>query len=195
MSKQTTRENLIEVGLDLIRSSGYTATGVNQILEVAKIPKGSFYHHFHTKDEFVLEVIQLYVAGELERLKKYLDDSNLSPLKKLRRYFRDLIVTYGRRGGPIAGCLLGNLSLEIAGQNDQIRKLIGQAFDGWQEAIARTIREAIEKRELPKTLRADEAAALLVNNWEGAQVRAKAEQNDKPLELFFDNTFNLLLKG
>jgi TetR/AcrR family transcriptional repressor of nem operon len=195
MSKQTTKENLIKVGLELIRSAGYTATGINQVLEAANVPKGSFYHHFATKDEFVLEVIQRYAAIEQERWEKFLDDSNLSPLKKLRRYFKDLIATYGRRGGPISGCLLGNLSLEIAGQNNEIRELLAKAFDAWQDAMAKTIREAIEKQELPKGFRADDVAALLVNNWEGAQARAKAEQNDKPLELFFDNAFNFLLKG
>jgi TetR/AcrR family transcriptional repressor of nem operon len=195
MSKQTTRENLIEVGLGLIHSAGYTATGINQVLEAAKVPKGSFYHHFTTKDEFVMEVVRRYAAGEQERWEKLLDDSNLSPLKKLRRYFKDLIATYGRRGGPIAGCLLGNLSLEVAGQNTEIRNLLRQAFDAWQDAIAKTIREAVEKQELPKTTKADDLAALLVNGWEGAQVRAKSEQSDKPLELFFDNAFNALLKN
>jgi len=195
MAKQTTRENLIEVGLQLIRSSGYTATGINQVLEAAEVPKGSFYHHFGTKDEFVMEVIRRYAAGEQERLEKLLNGPEVSPLKKLRRYFKDLIATYGRRGGPIAGCLLGNLSLEISGQNAEIRNLLRQAFDGWQSAIAKTIREAMEKRELPKTTKADDMAALLVNGWEGAQVRAKAEQSDMPLELFFDNAFNVLLKG
>ncbi len=195
MSKQTTRENLIEVGLGLIHSAGYTATGINQVLEAAQVPKGSFYHHFSTKDEFVMEVVRRYATGEQERWERLLDDSNLSPLKKLRRYFKDMIATYGRRGGPIAGCLLGNLSLEVAGQNTEIRNLLGQAFDAWQNAIAKTIREAIEKQELPKTTKADDLAALLVNNWEGAQVRAKTEQSDKPLELFFDNAFNVLLKG
>jgi TetR/AcrR family transcriptional regulator, transcriptional repressor for nem operon len=195
MGKQTTRDNLITVGVELIRTAGYTATGINQVLEAAKVPKGSFYHHFATKDEFVLEVIQRYAAGEQERWEKFLDNSNLSPLKKLRRYFKDLIATYGRRGGPIAGCLLGNLSLEVAGQNDPIRKLLAKIFDAWQAALAKTIREAIEKQELPETIKADDVAALLVNNWEGAQTRAKAEQNDKPLELFLDNAFNFLLKG
>jgi TetR/AcrR family transcriptional repressor of nem operon len=195
MSKQTTKENLITVGLELIRSAGYTATGINQVLEAAKVPKGSFYHHFATKDEFVLEVIKRYALGEQERWEKLLDDSSLPPLKKLRRYFKDLIATYGRRGGPISGCLLGNLSLEVAGQNDAIRKLLAMAFDAWEAALARTIREAIDKQELPKTVKAENVAALLVNNWEGAQARAKTEQNDKPLELFLDNAFNVLLKG
>jgi TetR/AcrR family transcriptional regulator, transcriptional repressor for nem operon len=195
MSKQTTKENLIEVGLRLIHTAGYTATGINQILEAADVPKGSFYHHFTTKDEFVMEVIRRYAAGEQERWEKLLDDSNLSPLKKLRRYFKDLMVTYGSRGGPIAGCLLGNLSLEVAGQNEEIRKLLRQAFDAWQNAIAQTVSEAIEKQELPKTSKANDLAALLVNGWEGAQVRAKTDQSDKPLELFIDNAFNVLLKS
>jgi TetR/AcrR family transcriptional repressor of nem operon len=195
MSKETTREKLISVGLRLIRSAGYTATGINQILEAAQIPKGSFYHHFSTKDEFVMEVVRRYAAGEQERVERLLDGSNISPLKRLRRYFKNLIGTYGSQGGPIAGCLLGNLSLEIAGQNEEIRILLGQAFNAWQNAIAKTIREAIEKQELPKTTRADDLSALLVNGWEGAQVRAKTEQSDKPLELFFDNAFNVLLKN
>jgi TetR/AcrR family transcriptional repressor of nem operon len=194
-SKQTTRENLIEVGLRLIRSAGYTATGINQILETAEVPKGSFYHHFGTKDEFVMEVIRRYAGGEQERLNRLLEEPGLSPIKKLRRYFKELIATYGRRGGPLVGCLLGNLSLEIAAQNTEIRKLLREAFDGWQEAIAKTIREAIDDHELPKGTRADDVAALLVNGWEGAQVRAKAEQSDKPLELFFDHAFRVLLKG
>ena len=195
MSKQTTKETLIEAGLKLIHSAGYSATGINQILEAAGVPKGSFYHHFATKDEFVLEVVRRYAAGEQERWERLLDGSDLSPLKKLRRYFKDLIATYGRRGGPIAGCLLGNLSLEVAGQNAEIRNLLRQAFDAWQDAIAKTIREAVEKQELPKTAKADELAALLVNNWEGAQVRAKAEQDDAPLELFFRHAFQVLLKS
>jgi TetR/AcrR family transcriptional repressor of nem operon len=195
MSKETTKENLVQVGLKLIHSAGYSATGINQILATAAVPKGSFYHHFTTKDEFVLEVVRRYAAGEQNRWERLLDDSNLAPLKKLRRYFKDLIATYGRRGGPIAGCLLGNLSLEVAGQNTEIRNLLRQAFDAWQNAIAKTIREAIEKRELPKTAKPDDLAALLVNNWEGAQVRAKTEQSDKPLELFFDHAFNVLLKS
>jgi TetR/AcrR family transcriptional repressor of nem operon len=195
MSKETTRENLISVGLRLIRSAGYTATGINQILEAADVPKGSFYHHFSTKDEFVMEVVRRYAAGEQERVERLLEGSNISPLKRLRRYFKDLIGAYGSRGGPIAGCLLGNLSLEVAGQNEEIRILLGQAFDAWQNAIAKTIREAIEKQELPKTAKAEDLAALLVNGWEGAQVRAKTEQSDKPLELFFDHAFHVLLRG
>jgi TetR/AcrR family transcriptional regulator, transcriptional repressor for nem operon len=195
MSKQTTRENLIQVGLGLVRSAGYLATGVNQVLEAAKVPKGSFYYHFATKGEFVLEVIKRYAAGEQERWERLLVHSNLSPLRKLRRYLKDLIATYGVRGGPIAGCLLGNMSLEIEAQNPEIRKTLIQAFEAWENAITRAIREAVEKEELRSSDEPGNLAALLINGWEGAQVRAKALQSDKPLNLFFDHAFNDLLKS
>jgi TetR/AcrR family transcriptional regulator, transcriptional repressor for nem operon len=193
MASQVTREHLIDIGLKQIHSAGYTATGINEILQLAAIPKGSFYHHFASKDAFAKEVIQRYASGEQQRWQLFLDDAKLSPLKRLRRYFKEMIAVYGRRG-PIAGCLLGQMSLEVAERNPEIRNVLRQAFDAWQDAIARTIREAIEQHELPKTAKADDLAALLVNGWEGAQVRAKAEQSDKPLELFFAFAFNVLLK-
>ena len=194
MANHGTREELIEVGLKQIHSAGYTATGINQILELADVPKGSFYHHFASKDAFAKEILEHYNFGEQERWESFLGDTKVSPLKRLRRYFKEMIAIYGRRGRS-AGCLLGNMTLEIAEHNPKLRGVLRKSFDRWQNAIAKTIREAIEEHELPKTANPDELAAVLVNAWEGAQVRTKVEQSDKPLELFLDVTFNVLLKG
>src|SRR5258708_31955492 len=92
---------------------------------------------------------------------------------------------YGRRGRS-AGCLLGNMPREVEEHNRELRGVLRKSFDRCQSAIAKTIREAIEQHELPKTANADELAAVLVNAWEGAQVRTKVEKSDKPLELFLD---------
>jgi TetR/AcrR family transcriptional regulator, transcriptional repressor for nem operon len=194
MANHGTREELIEVGLKQIHSAGYTATGINQILELADVPKGSFYHHFASKDAFAKEILEHYNSGEQERWESFLGDTKVSPLKRLRKYFKEMIAIYGRRGRS-AGCLLGNMTLEVAEHNPELRGVLRKSFDRWQTAIAKTIGEAIEQRELPKTANADELAAVLVNAWEGAQVRTKVEQSDKPLELFLDVTFNVLLKG
>ena len=194
MANHGTREELIEVGLKQIHSAGYTATGINQILELADVPKGSFYHHFASKDAFAKEILEHYNFGEQERWESFLGDTKVSPLKRLRKYFKEMIAIYGRRGRS-AGCLLGNMTLDVAEHNPALRGVLRKSFDCWQNAIAKTIREAIEQHELPKTANADELAAVLVNAWEGAQVRTKVEQSDKPLELFLDVTFNVLLKG
>ena len=193
MDNSSPKQDLIEVGLELIRSTGYAATGINQILAAAQAR--SFYSYFASKDEFVIEVIKFYTASEQQRMERISANSALSPLEKLRQYFEDKIATHGHRSGRFTACLLGTLSLEVAGHNAEIRSLLRRSFAEWQKTIATTIRESIESGELPRTARANDLAAIILDNWEGAQVRAKTEQTDKALDLFFHSTFNMLLKA
>ena len=87
----STRDHLLQVGLRRIRSLGYAATGVKEILDEADVPKGSFYHHFASKEAFAKEVLALYVRGENERAVKLLGQGKAAPLRRLRRYFEELI--------------------------------------------------------------------------------------------------------
>jgi TetR/AcrR family transcriptional regulator, transcriptional repressor for nem operon len=45
MSTKLTRDHLIDVGQKMMHRHGYNATGLSDILKVADVPKGSFYHH------------------------------------------------------------------------------------------------------------------------------------------------------
>ncbi len=46
MVKISTRERFIRSATELFQRNGYAATGTNEILEHAKAPRGSLYHHF-----------------------------------------------------------------------------------------------------------------------------------------------------
>ena len=62
-----TREEIIRKGAELIHAQGYKATGIQQILDVAGIPKGSFYFYFKSKDDFGCAVIDHFTLtiGEI----------------------------------------------------------------------------------------------------------------------------------
>src|SRR5271168_4469449 len=144
MSTPSTREHLIEIGLERLRSTGYTATGVKEILDLANVPKGSFYHYFPSKEAFAGEVFQRYADGEIQRSERILGDRKAAPLKRLRRYFEELISVYGQ-SGAISGCLLGSLSLEVADHSPKLRSQLQEVFGGWQKGIADVLREAVER--------------------------------------------------
>src|SRR6516165_2204924 len=160
---QTTRERLIETGLQRIHKIGYAATGVKEILDLAGVPKGSFYHYFPSKEAFAQEVLQRYASGEVHRWETILGDDKLPPLKRLRKYFNELISVYGQKG-PISGCLLGKMSVEVAGQSPAIQSLLGTSFDRWQQAIAAVLRSAVERGDLPRSMKTDELASFLLNS-------------------------------
>lgn len=50
----THRERLLEVGYRSLSACGYNGTRVDALLVEADVPKGSFYHHFGTKESFSL---------------------------------------------------------------------------------------------------------------------------------------------
>lgn len=188
----STRDNLIAVGLDLMRKHGYGATGIQDILNAAGVPKGSFYHHFGSKEEFTAAVLERYVTLAGERCQKFLGNLRQAPLRRLRRYFEDLIRTAGQ-SAPIQGCLMGSLSLEIAGTSSLLQASLRSNFAHWQAVIASVLREAIENGELPKSTRPEALAGFLLNCWEGALLRSQADRSDSPLKDFLHYTFEEIL--
>ena len=109
------------------------------------------------------------------------------------QYFNELIAVYGQKG-PISGCLLGKMSVEVAGQSPAIQSLLGTSFDCWQQAIAAVLRSAVERGDLPRSTKTDELASFLLNSYEGALVRSQAQQSNQSLNTFMDFAFKVLLK-
>jgi len=191
-TKPATRDHLVDVGLELMRKQGYGATGVQEILDAAGVPKGSFYHHFSSKEEFTAAVLERYVSLESAHCSEVLGNKRQTPLRRLRRYFEDLVRTAGQ-SAPIQGCLLGKLSLEAAGSSALLQNNLSSNFAGWQSAIASVIQEAAEKGDLASSTKPEALAGFVLNSWEGALLRSQADQSDKPLKDFLHYMFDEFL--
>ena len=192
MAEQSTREHLIDVGVELMHRNGYNATGLAEILKSADVPKGSFYHHFASKEEFATAALERYVAREAEHAAAVLSDTRVSPMKRLRRYFSELIRMYGQTG-RVPGCMMGRFSLEVAAESDELRGQLRGSFAEWQEGIAAVIREAVAQKEISAKTDAGALAGFLLNSWEGALLRSQAEKSDAPLKVFLRYAFEVLL--
>jgi TetR/AcrR family transcriptional regulator, transcriptional repressor for nem operon len=192
MTAKSTREHLIDVGLGLMHQNGYNATGLTDILKAADVPKGSFYHHFGSKEDFAAAALERYGMREKEHAAAILNDTTTPPLKRLRRYFSDLMKIYGQKGA-IPGCMMGRFSLEIAEESPQLRKRISASFDHWQHTIATVIGQAVAQKELPAGTESELLAGFVLNSWEGALLRSQAEKSNAALESFMHFVFDELL--
>src|SRR5580698_11203778 len=132
MATKSTRDHLIDVGVALMHQNGYNATGLADILKAADVPKGSFYHHFGSKEDFAAAALEKYGMREGEHAAAVLNDTKTPPLKRLRRYFSDLGKIYGQKGA-IPGCMMGRFSLEIAEASPPLRRRVSASFDHWQQ--------------------------------------------------------------
>src|SRR5580698_9178849 len=127
MATKSTRDHLLDTGLKLMHQHGYNATGLTEILKGADVAKGSFYHHFSSKEDFAAAALERYTTREAEHSAAVLSNSKVPPLKRLKLYFLDLVKVYGQKG-EIPGCMMGRFSLDIVAANPQLRKQIGGSF-------------------------------------------------------------------
>jgi TetR/AcrR family transcriptional regulator, transcriptional repressor for nem operon len=60
------------------------------------------------------------------------------------------------------------MSLEMAGRSELMRERLSQAFGCWEGALRDVLIEALNENGLPLGLNPGDAAAFILNAWEGA---------------------------
>lgn len=182
-----TRQHLLEQGMAMLLRQGYHALGIAVVLEATKTPKGSFYHHFKSKEDFGLQVIDLYMEGVHAGLDQCLGNKSLPPLQRVRRFFEATEKKYRDEG--YLGCLLGGLGQELSGISEVFRRKVEQCFSEIARRIAACLQEAIKQGDLPKKTNPQIMAELLVNCWEGAALRTRMRRDPAPLREMLDFYF------
>lgn len=192
MTKRNTKSELINAGMELIGTQGYNATGIGAVLKQAGVPKGSFYHHFGSKEEFGLAVIEEFSGRFLARLDAFLSDETVSPLERLR-IFLERGVERLQAHECTVGCLIGDLGQELAAQNEGLRERLDEVFHSWRERFAVCIREAQQAGEMAATHDPHILAGFILSGWEGAVLRAKVMKSPQPVREFIDTLFSTFL--
>lgn len=120
-AQHESRTRLLDAALNVFRAKGYSATRVEDICVAAGLTKGSFFHHFKTKDELAIAAAGRWteVTGALFRNADFHKPDD--PVDRVLGYieFRKQLLR-----GPVAAytCLLGTLIQEVYDTNPPIRE-------------------------------------------------------------------------
>lgn len=183
-----TRSKLLTVGMNLIRAGSYAGVGINDVLQASSSPKGSFYHYFQSKEAFGLEVARFYHAQQLQSAKQVLQNSEQPAFDRLHAFFQMAYDDFEARDFA-QGCLMCNLSTELADEQPAFQALLKQQWHALSAEIATCIAE-LDRSEIGlEHLSNAEAGDWLLNSWSGALTRMKAVGNAEPLRLFLKTTF------
>jgi len=183
-SLHATKQRLIDVGLPMLLEHGYGDLGVQTLLDEAEVPKGSFYHHFESKQDFALQVIDQYMRGAHMALDAALGDAALSPLERVRCFFTLIQQSYSEQG--YMGCLLGGLGQELSGVSDVFRQRIERCFEELATRLGACPGEARARGDLDTDLDPQRLGSLLVDCWEGAALRSRLRRDAEPLTAMLD---------
>jgi TetR/AcrR family transcriptional repressor of nem operon len=176
----------------MLLEHGYHGLGIQALLDAARTPKGSFYHHFVDKEDFALQVIGQYMQQVHAGLDECLGDKTRPPLERVRRFFEMTQQSYEKEG--YLGCLLGGLGQELSGANDVFRRKIEGCFAEIAKRITECLEEARKRGDIPSKSDTVRMASLLVDCWEGAALRSRLRGNAAPLTAMLDFFFQTAVR-
>ncbi|SDG36132.1 transcriptional regulator, TetR family [Bradyrhizobium sp. Rc2d] len=177
------RARLLRTGVAILTEKGFSAVGVEEILDAAEVPKGSFYHYFDSKEAFGLALIDAYADYFARKLDRWFDDTERAPLDRLRDFIADARSGMARHRYR-RGCLVGNLGQEMGVLPEPFRKRLAAVFRDWEARTSRCLRSAQEAGEMSSELDCEDLAQFFWIGWEGAVLRAKLERRPDALDVF-----------
>jgi TetR/AcrR family transcriptional repressor of nem operon len=185
------KEDIIALGAELIRKNGYHNVGINEILKVCAIPKGSFYNFFSSKEDFIEQSLQLYGSKHLELIRSFLDTEEPSPTQRLRNLYEH-IINVNDQEGCNSGCLIDNLSVELGGSNPSIAKVIDEQFQEIMLEIAPCVQKGQDLGEITQKFSALYIAEYIQAGIGGAFARMKAQNNRTYLDKWYTMIFEFI---
>lgn len=178
-----TKESLLQSGLRWLTQYGFNASSLDTILRSAKIPKGSFYHHFSNKEAYGLAVLQRYRTYFECKLDKFLLDAAYPPLIRLEHFVDDACLGMQKYQFQ-RGCLVGNLEQEVQGLSPLFRDAILATYKSWQQRIEACLMAAEQSGDLAQGQDLKHLANLFWVGWEGAVTRARLQHSTDTMKHF-----------
>jgi TetR/AcrR family transcriptional repressor of nem operon len=135
------KTKLLDAALHVIRAKGYSATRIEDICATAGLTKGSFFHHFKSKEELALAAAAHFAAMADTVFASAPYQSAADPLDRLLGYV-DFRIAILQRSLPEFTCLLGTMVQETYDTHPEIRAACDQHISAHAEMVARDIEEA-----------------------------------------------------
>ena len=167
-----TRQHVLDTSRDVILGKGFTAVGLTELLSAAKVPKGSFYHYFKSKEDFGIALLEDYFDKYISYLNESLAPDGHSGADRFMRFWSQ----WTDPDSPCASgarCLVVKLGAEVSDLSEPMRAVLREGTERIVARLSQCLAEGIEDGSLSRRLKPVQAALALYELWLGASLMTK----------------------
>jgi TetR/AcrR family transcriptional regulator, lmrAB and yxaGH operons repressor len=173
-STSDSRQRLVETAARLFRVQGYHATGLNQIVEESKAPKGSLYHYFPDgKEQLGAEALSAagrQLHGKLQALVQ------MNPFQALDKLL-EMSIEELESSDYCDGCPIATVALETTASSTVLRDKCSAIFDRALHTLQGWLMDKGVARQEAESL-----AVTVFAAFEGALILCKVQRSSEPLK-------------
>jgi TetR/AcrR family transcriptional repressor of nem operon len=176
MPATASRDRLLDAAIDLIRTKGYSAMRVEDVCDATGLTKGSFFHHFASKEDLGVAAAERFAARADVMFGNAGYREHDDPLQRLLGYvdFRQ-----GAMQGELAAftCLLGMLAQETYRTHPRLSDAAGRYIEEHAATLEADI-EAAKRAHAPAAPWSPHSLAMFTQAViQGAFVLAKSQRD------------------
>ncbi|MBN9420585.1 hypothetical protein ABS71_18715 [bacterium SCN 62-11] len=176
------RTLLILHGIRVFHKKGVNGTGIAEVMELAGVGKGQFYHYFGSKDQFICEVVRYTMDYFLTRV-------FTAPLRTLAD-FDEWFQPYMELGElpDFLGCPVGAVACELSPSNPSVRATAALCLQRWIIHIAECLSALQQESGAVGLFQPLEVAEEVASDIQGALLMARAMQSTRYVLLLRERT-------
>jgi TetR/AcrR family transcriptional repressor of nem operon len=164
-----TRERILRVAERLMTDQGYSATSVDQVIAEARSSKGAFFHHFSSKTDLAVQLVERYVAADLAHLDAGLTATAhiTDPTARVLAFVRHYEEGADELMAEQTGCLYATVLAERDFTGSEINDQVAKATRAWRDALTHLLRPALAACRPDAEIDVDALADHLYTTFEG----------------------------
>ena len=166
LKRMATVQRMQVTGLELFYKKGYYNTSVDDILTELSLSKGAFYHHFDSKEDFFIQIIQNLVVRKMYSMLIEPIEGHENTLDLISNCFENALETAVHNELDY-GFVLGNFINEFNGRNPKIMKHLSDILKVWEVNLVSAVQRGKFNGHIDRHVDAEGVAVFLMSSYIG----------------------------
>ncbi|PRX56946.1 TetR/AcrR family transcriptional regulator [Flagellimonas meridianipacifica] len=166
LKSRVTINRLCYKGLDVFSKKGYYNTNLDDILKELELSKGAFYHHFKSKEDFFIHIIQSLVVQKVYALLIEPLNTHENPLPIILDSIEKALEP-NKGNEMVYGFMLADFLTEFNKRNAEISRYLKDIVQMWEVNLVSLLKKGKVDGHIARHLDCEGIAAYIIASFLG----------------------------
>lgn len=166
LKRMATMHRLQVTGLELFYKQGYYNTSIDDILKSLSLSKGAFYHHFNSKEDFFISIIQNLVVQKVYSMLIEPIEGKENPFLTIEKCFENGLET-AEHNEMDYGFILSNFMNEFNRRNPEIMRYLKDILKIWEVNMVSILQKGKLEGYVDRHVDSEGVATYLISSYLG----------------------------
>ncbi len=169
LKRMATMQRMQVTGLELFYKKGYYNTSIDDILKELSLSKGAFYHHFESKEDFFVQIVQNLIVRKMYTMLIEPIEGHDNSLDLITNCFENALETAVHNELDF-GFVLGNFINEFNGKNPEIMKHLNDILKIWEVNLVAAIQRGKFNGYIDRHVDSEGVAVFVMSAYIGIRI-------------------------